>query len=468
MKVVVFTAGTTKKRECSYSINNGSADECMWGHCDGHAVSVCYRFASFYLITELYRYKKDPQTSILETEPGGYQLKKGIKLHFFTTNVPCGFIANKEDHYLSWKIPFRGKPHCLKCSSVILISAYLGIQGPLSHLFKKPVYISSITIPKCENIGELKCAEIIKSFEDFDVLLQGTDEIPENNYNFHIPHVEMAEIKPKELFSECFASYSRSFSYSDASQTIESLTEVRQAAGVVPVAEGNLGSHMIVSTLKHGIGTDGDEFREKMKLQLQHATNDFPNDIKLSRYKLLVQAQKRLSLALDTGKALEKLKNFISKEIDKRCTAHCQSAKAVIAQLKEMEQCRSITDEITVQVNKLLESLCTIVKRIEDDCNIQAVKEPLPCFREKFETDSRLVIEHLDSLNINMKEFDNDTKSKIEGLTDYRAYKETLDDLNSLLEKSKSNNCDPQFCLDLMGCDWARSMGVIHKDIPGI
>ena len=101
MKVVVFTAGTTKKRECSYSINNGSADECMWGHCDGHAVSVCYRFASFYLITELYRYKKDPQTSILETEPGGYQLKKGIKLHFFTANVPCGFIANKEDHYLS-------------------------------------------------------------------------------------------------------------------------------------------------------------------------------------------------------------------------------------------------------------------------------------------------------------------------------------------------------------------------------
>ena len=48
MKVVVFTTGTTKKEQCSpYSINNGSADECMWGHCDGHAVSLCYRFASF-------------------------------------------------------------------------------------------------------------------------------------------------------------------------------------------------------------------------------------------------------------------------------------------------------------------------------------------------------------------------------------------------------------------------------------
>ena len=143
MKVVVFTAGTTKKGECSYSINKGDADECMWGHCDGHAVSVCYRFAIFHLITEMYRHKKDPHSSILEIKPGGYQLKKGIRLHFFTTNVPCGFMANKEEHYLSWKIPFREKPHCLKCSSIILISAYLGIQGPLSHLFKNPVYISS-------------------------------------------------------------------------------------------------------------------------------------------------------------------------------------------------------------------------------------------------------------------------------------------------------------------------------------
>ena len=58
MKVVVFTAGAPKEGECSYSINSGNADECMWGHCDGHAVSVCYRFASFFLITEMYRYKR--------------------------------------------------------------------------------------------------------------------------------------------------------------------------------------------------------------------------------------------------------------------------------------------------------------------------------------------------------------------------------------------------------------------------
>ena len=63
MKVVIYTAGTTKKGECSYSINNGSADECTCGHCDGHAVSMCYRSKRFHFITEMNKYKKDPKTS---------------------------------------------------------------------------------------------------------------------------------------------------------------------------------------------------------------------------------------------------------------------------------------------------------------------------------------------------------------------------------------------------------------------
>ena len=52
IRLVIYTAGTTVKGECSYTLNNGStsADECMWGYCDGYAVSVCYHFKSFYLI----------------------------------------------------------------------------------------------------------------------------------------------------------------------------------------------------------------------------------------------------------------------------------------------------------------------------------------------------------------------------------------------------------------------------------
>ena len=462
MKVVVFTAGASKKGKCSYSINNGrpgDADECMWGHCDGHAVSVCYRFANFFLITEMQRYKKDPQTSILEAKIGGYELKKGIKLHFFTTSIPCGFMANKECPYLSWKIPFKGKPHCLKCSSIILINAYLGIQGPLSHLFKKPVYISSITIPKYEDATVSKCAEIKKRFEDFGVLLLKSAS-KKSDYKFHIPDVEIGQCKSNKLFPQCFRSHSRSFSRHDSFQTIESLTEERKAAGAVPDAEGNLGTYMMVFTLKHGIGTDGeigDAFRKKMTLQLKNATKDFPINTKMTLRYSLEQALQRLSVELNVSKALEELRNFVSKVIDKRFIPHHQCASTVTAQLKEMEQCRS---KVTVKVK---ESLQTIAKRIEDDCIERAVEKP--CLRQKFESDLRLVTESLDSLNKNMTEFENDAKLIIDGLTDYHAYKDTLDDLNSLLEKNKSNTCDPQFCLDLMGCDWARNLGAINNDI---
>ena len=154
--------------------------------------------------------------------------------------------------------------------------------------------------------------------------------------------------------------------------------------------------------------------------------------------------------------------------MDKRLIAHSQSAHTIITQLKEMEQCRSVTDEITVEVNKVKESLCTIVKKIEDECSIQAVKECLPCLRQNFDTKSGQIIECLDFLNITLKEFKNDTESKIGDLTEYHAYKKSLDDLNNLLEKNNYNSCDSRFCLDFMGCDWARNMGAIHNDIGGM
>ena len=139
MKVVVFAAGTTKNGECSY---DGSVDESMWGHCDGHAVSVCYRFASFYLITEMNRYKKNPEMSILKMGQGGYELKEGIKIHLFSTIIPCGFMANKDHDCLSWKIPFKEKPHCLKCSSIILIG---GLPGN-TRFFKSFIQQTSLHI----------------------------------------------------------------------------------------------------------------------------------------------------------------------------------------------------------------------------------------------------------------------------------------------------------------------------------
>ena len=101
LKVVVFAAGTTKKKECSYSLDKGNADEYTWGLCDGHAESVCYRLASLYLSNEIHRHNKNRERSILEASSCGYALKKGIKFHLFTTQLPCGFMAKKKRHFLS-------------------------------------------------------------------------------------------------------------------------------------------------------------------------------------------------------------------------------------------------------------------------------------------------------------------------------------------------------------------------------
>ena len=464
MKVVVFAAGTTKKGECSY---DGSVDESMWGHCDGHAVSVCYRFASFYLITEMNRYKKNPEMSILKMGQGGYELKEGIKIHLFSTIIPCGFMANKDHDCLSWKIPFKEKPHCLKCSSIILIGAYLGIQGFLSHLFSKPVYISSMTIPYCKSIVATKAAEIKSCFVSFDVLLKNVRKTTDINYKFHIPHVEIAECESKKLFQDCYKSCNRSISHVDVAQTEEREVEDTQAAGTVPDSEGNAGSLMMVFALKNGIGDK--KFRQKMASQLKYATEEFSSDIKEKKLNSLVKAQERLSVALNLGQALENYINYISRKMKERFNAtYCQSGGEVILQLKEIEQCRSVTDEVTAQANELKDSFCTVMEKFEKDCDIEPVANSLSSLsesRKQFETDAGLMMKSLHSLNESMKEFKDGTKSLVDELTAYQSYKEALDILTSLLKTPKRG--DTQFSLELMGCDWARCLKAIQIDIYG-
>ena len=458
MKVVVFAAGTTQKGECSY---DKSVDESIWGLCDGHAISVCYRLASFYLITEMYRYKKNFDMSILKMGQGGYELKEGIKIHLFSTNVPCGFMANKDHDCFSWKIPFKEKPHCLKCSSIILFSAYLGIQGPLSHLFNKPVYISSITIPCCESIAAAKAAEIKSCFDTFDGRLNEID-----NYKFHIPHVEIAECKSDDLFIEHFK-YNKSISHVDLGETVERQDEVTQAAGAVLDPDGNAGSHMMVYTLKNGIGSK--KFRDKMTSQLKFAIKGFSSVVKKAQLNSLVEALKRLSAVLNIGQALENLMHYISRKIYERfAVTHCQSTGEIILQLKEMEQCRFKTDELTTQTDRLKNSLCIILEKFKNDCSIKAVTDSLSSLSEsskKFETDTKSMIKSLDSLNKSMKEFKDGTKSLVDELTAYNDYKEALDNLTSLLKTAK--NCEAQFSLELMGCDWARYLKAIHNNIQG-
>ena len=439
MKVVVLTTGTAKKKVCSYFLNNGSADECMWDHCDGHAVAVCYRFAVFYLITEMYRHTKNPHVSILDMERGGYALKKDIKLHFFSTKMPCGFMAEVDCPLLSWKVPFKDKPHCLKCSSIILINAYLGIQGPLSHLFSNPVYISSITIPKCENGTESKVAEIKQHFQS---LLKSTDGPTDSDYKLNIPDMVIADVDSRELFEKCFDPCKDKLCLG---MQIKPENDVTQTQATLLNTDSNIG---IIYTSKYKLGTD--TFRNKMTSQLESATNVAKNKVTVlqSQLESLRKAQLQLSKTLNPSKAIKELEISLTKEQNKKFLSNYQSDS-------KMGHRRPTFDAVT----KWKKSFSDIIEKYENDPSIQTVTESLPLLKQNFETHSKSVIESLEA-------FETDAKAMEDVLTThYHDYQETLDALKNLLEKSNSSTCDPQFYLDLMGCDWARYLGAMDNDV---
>ena len=442
MKVVVLTTGTAKKKVCSYFSSNGSADECMWDHCDGHAVAVCYRFAVYYLITQMYKYSKDCGESILKMERGGYALKENIELHFFSTKMPCGFMSEEDCPLLSWKIPFKGKPHCLKCSSIILISIYLGIQGPLSHLFNNPVYISSITIPKCKNgITESKIAEIKWHFKSLqELLVKNTDGPTDSDDKLIFPSVEIADVVASEVFKDCFDPCKDELCLGMQIKPEKDITQTKAT-----YTDGYTG---IIYTSKNKLVTD--KFREKMASQLESATKVANTKIRVLQSQLdsLRDAQLELSKALKPNEALKRLKESLTEEMNKTFPPTYQSDS-------KMGQCRPTIDEVTNCKN----SICDIIERYEKYLNTQTVEESLPLLKQKFESHSRSVIESL-------KEFETDAKLIENILTTHKCdYEETLDALKNLLDKSNASSCDPQFYLDLMGCDWARYLRAMNNEV---
>ena len=123
--------------------------------------------------------------------------------------------------------------------------------------------------------------------------------------------------------------------------------------------------------------------------------------------------------------------------------------------------------KLTEQVNKLKDSFCATVKQIENGSKAQTEITSSTSLSEstkRLKTDSESMVEDLDLLNKGIKDFGNGTKSIADELTDYCDYKEILDNLNIFLKEGDTSSCDSLFDLDLMGCDWARYMKLIHKD----
>ena len=435
MRVVALTAGTKHKTECSYFIkrDNDTDDddlESSYGLCDGHAEAVCYRLASVYLMTEIYKLN-DGDDSIFQKADDGYALKPDIHFHLFTSHPPCGFMAKEERHLLSWKRPFKGKPHSLQCSSQILISAYLGIQGSLSHLLVKPIYISSVTIPRYETVTALHGTYIKDRLQEFKSRLPDMSH-SEGDYHLHIPHIEVLEVDVLNLFPECFRPYIReracNFSTSDGQlPQQETITVAKQQTAkgakksvfTTQDVIGNRGINAMVFSLEEGIGSE--EFRKSVH-KLKSSLVKVPVEIKKRRLKSLQDARIRLSHALNVREALQVLKEIIIQEMDEKFTKRCEKADNIISLLQETKERKTDVEKLKAQVCKLEDGLGKAIQT-------------------------------------------NDLKSIVNALTHNRDFQVMLNDLESLLEAEKRHSGNPEFYLDLMGCNWVRYMKTILNDI---
>ena len=425
--VVVLTAGTKIKFECSYFMRKSDPDEPTWGLCDGHAEAVCYRLASVYLLTELYKLH-ETRDSIFEKSNDGYMLKKGIKFHLFTSHPPCGFMAKKERHFLSWKRPFVGTPHILQCSSKILISSYLGIQGALTHLLVKPIYISSVTMPRYKTVETLHDSYIKDRFEKFYTQLSALST-PEDQYVFYPPHIEIVDVDPCSLFKECYKPYillgdtqagkTNQIPEEVASNRKRYKNKALKVAGTIPDVNQNIGIRTLVFNIDNGIGSQ--EFRESV-LSLQHKLVKLQHDLKEKRFKSLQQARAKLSQALNIKEALGELREILLKQVKASCEFRQQKAEEIVELLTKSTMQSTVTDELTVLYEELKPSLGKVSKNNELGQIVNSVGENV-------------------------------------------TYQKMLDDLEILSEQGKHHSWDSEFYLDLMGCDWARYMRSISNDV---
>jgi len=391
------------------------ANEPQWGLCDGHAVAVCYRLASFYLLTEIYKLHNRCD-SILDNTSTGYILKEGISLHIFASHPPCGFFAKDERHFLSWKRPFEGKPHCLQCSSIILVGAFLGIQGPLSHLFVKPIYISSITMPRYETMPTL---HVEKRFEQFWGLIseQKLAQTPDSQYYFHTPQVVVVNKEVCDLFSDHFTPFIDEGPYKQFGGKVNhSKKGSLKSAGTIPDVIRNLSIYTLVFSLEDGIGSK--QFRDSV-VELKSDLIPLTHQLKEQRLKSLQEARIRLSKALDVSEALREQKKMVVQQLQEQFAIRCQKADEII---ELMKQCKTKTEELTDKHKKYLGTSLNEIKESEIDTVINALQHNAEY---------------------------------------HRMYCE----LESLQETEKNHVPGSDFYLDLMGCDWARYVETIRNDI---
>ena len=141
--VAVLCTGTKYNEAKCYSMQDGSKNH-KDSPCDGHAESLCIEAAPIFFQNEMQRCLEG-EISIFEFK-NTFVLKPNIEFHLLITEPPCGWIQDRQSPCMGWKPNFIQTLHIPTCSARILINSKLGIQGYLSHLLDKCIFIQSVII----------------------------------------------------------------------------------------------------------------------------------------------------------------------------------------------------------------------------------------------------------------------------------------------------------------------------------
>ena len=284
--------------------------------CDGHAESLCYYAAPIYFQTQL---KRITETTLFYLTKDGYVVKPYYKFHLLISRPPCGFMSDDKKSLWSWKTPFHKQPHIPECSSKILINSYLGIQGPLTTIFAKPIYITDIIILKYPEIECRKTSyavfanaeEIEQKLEGFKILLQKNKRFCFTKPNVIVHRLKTNELK--ELFDDTLCDFTLeqedstdncAFSIpteSNERQLLLTMTKIRKKQGNEKIFETDKQEKLAVEDLWKYV-------QEKFLMTQDH--KQFQH-----RYHEILDTVKELSFMLKIKTSLQEVKNELEDRI---------------------------------------------------------------------------------------------------------------------------------------------------------
>ena len=326
-QIIVFGIGTKYENKCVSKEDNVHL-------CDGHAESLCYYAAHVYFQTQLKKWKlTGEKCPLFYSTEDGYMLKPQYKFLLLVSRPPCGFLSNDSKHLLSWKIPFEEQPHIPECSSRILIDSYLGIQGPLTILLTKPIYIADVIILEYDELNKRNFT-VFNNMKKIETYLENIETTlatrnkklkAPNIFSFHKPNIITHQVKSEELdkiFDGC-------------DFTLDKKNTSRSCFVHIPMEINEV--QKVLTTLTGIFKQDKEEKRNYTQELWKEIAKTFVIDSKLNanhficRIENISEALKILSLALDINVSIDKAKVELG-----NCTKHSEQNMEEIARYKRM------------------------------------------------------------------------------------------------------------------------------------